>query len=120
MKARRIGLLAWGIAAATLTSQVGLLALLLRYPDELPDHVTGNLAAHGGSVDRTLPGPRRSPGPGRGGGPGCSPVSEASSARCVPAGDEGDADRRKGDLDEQLDPVEAAGAADAGDGTVLR
>ncbi len=50
MKARRIGLLAWGIAAATLTSQVGLLALLLRYPDELPDHVTGNLAAHGGSV----------------------------------------------------------------------
>jgi hypothetical protein len=50
MKARRIGRLAWGIAAATLTSQVGLMALLLGYRDELPDHVTGNLAAHGGSV----------------------------------------------------------------------
>jgi two-component system NarL family sensor kinase len=50
MKARRIGLLAWGIAAATLTSQAGLMALLLGYRDKLPDHVTGNLAAYGGSV----------------------------------------------------------------------
>ncbi|HEY3260212.1 MAG TPA: histidine kinase, partial [Pseudonocardiaceae bacterium] len=46
----RRGWLAWGIAAATLTSQLGLLALVLRYPGELPDHVTGNLAAYGGGV----------------------------------------------------------------------
>jgi len=50
MKARRIGLLAWGIAAATLTSQAGLMALLLGYRDKLPDHVTGNLAAYGGNL----------------------------------------------------------------------
>jgi signal transduction histidine kinase len=50
MKARRIGRLAWGIAATTLASQVGLLALVLGYPGELPDHVTGNLAAYGGGV----------------------------------------------------------------------
>jgi hypothetical protein len=43
-------------------------------------------------------------------------VSEAPSTECVPAGDQGHADGGQSDLDEQLDPVDPAGAADADGG----
>jgi hypothetical protein len=39
-------------------------------------------------------------------------VPEAPSAGCVPACDQGHTNRGQGDLKEQLDPVDAVGAAD--------
>lgn len=51
MNARRTaGRLAWGIAAATLASQVTILVLVLRHRDQLPEHVTSQLAVYWGSI----------------------------------------------------------------------
>jgi signal transduction histidine kinase len=47
---RTAGRLAWGIAAATLASQIWLLVLVLRHQDQLPEHVTGQLAVYWGSI----------------------------------------------------------------------
>ena len=85
-----------------------------------------------GSEDRTEVALRRDPAPAGRFRPGqhrivatperpdmlCVPVlkevrraSEAPSAGRVPAGDEGDTGRGQGDLDDELDPVDPAGAA---------
>lgn len=51
MTASRAGWLAWGVAAATLAAQVGLLLpLLLRSGDRLPDEVAGILAINAASI----------------------------------------------------------------------